>query len=111
MEYIGSPNINRDIVISRRLRFNHQTNNLLIQKPGEDDDGAGKIVIPYGTDLTNIGNGGSSYTPVIPEDLNRFTSFYPTSFSNNSIFNYFRGDNTGNLPLGVLVTTNNNEYN
>jgi hypothetical protein len=61
--------------------------------------------------LTNIGNGGSSYTPIILEDLNEFTSIYPSSFSNDSFFNYFRGGNPGNAPLGVLVTINNYEYN
>jgi hypothetical protein len=56
MDYFGQSNIYKDIVISKGLRFNDQTNNLVIQKPGEDDGGAGKIVIPYGTDLTNIGS-------------------------------------------------------
>jgi hypothetical protein len=41
MDYFGQPNHNKDIVISRGLRFNDQTNNLIIQKPGENDDGAG----------------------------------------------------------------------
>jgi hypothetical protein len=62
----------KDIVISKGFRFNYQIDNLVIQKLGQDDGGVGKIVIPYGTDLSNIGNGGSSYTPVIPEDLNTF---------------------------------------
>jgi hypothetical protein len=56
MDYFGQPNIYKDIVISRGLRFNDQTDNLVIQKSGEDDDGTGKILIPYGTDLTNIGS-------------------------------------------------------
>jgi hypothetical protein len=106
-----------DIVIPKGLRMNHQPTELIIQKPGEDD---GKIVIPYGTDLTNLetrlttlesNEEGSSYTPVIPEDFNKYTPFYPTSFSNDSFFNFFRGNNPGSPPLGVLVTTNNNEYN
>jgi hypothetical protein len=50
MDYFGQPNLYQDIVISRGLRFNDQTDNLVIQKPGEKDSGAGKIVIPYGTD-------------------------------------------------------------
>jgi hypothetical protein len=54
IEYFGQPNINKDIVISRGLSFNHQTDNLVILKPGEDDDGSDKIVIPYGTDMTNL---------------------------------------------------------
>jgi hypothetical protein len=56
------------------------------------------------------GSGGSSYTQVIPDDFNKFTSSYPTSFSNNSLFHYFRGDNPGNSPLGILLITNNYEY-
>jgi hypothetical protein len=56
----------------KRISFQYQTDNLVIQKPGEKDDGVGKIVIPYGTDLTNFGNGGNSYTPAIPEDLNTY---------------------------------------
>jgi hypothetical protein len=52
-----------------------------------------------------------NYIPAIPKDFNKFTSFYNSSFSNNSLLNYFRGDNPTNIRLGVLVTTNNNEYN
>jgi hypothetical protein len=72
-DYFGQPSIYEDIVILKGLRFNDQTDNLVIQKPGEEDGDAGKIVIPYGTDLTNIGTGGSSYTPTIPENLNMFS--------------------------------------
>jgi hypothetical protein len=57
MDYFGQPNHNKDIVISKGLRFNDQTDNLVIQKPGQADGGDGKIVIHYGIDLTNIGNG------------------------------------------------------
>jgi hypothetical protein len=56
------------------------------------------------------GSGGSSYTPAIPENFNKFTPFYPTSFSNDSFYNYFRLE-PWKLVIGVLVTTNNNEYN
>jgi hypothetical protein len=45
-----------DIVIPKGLRMNHQPEELIIQKPGEADGGAGKMVIPYGTDLTNVGS-------------------------------------------------------
>jgi hypothetical protein len=79
---------------------------LVIQKPGEDDDGAGKIVIPYRTDLTNIGNGGSSYTPAIPENLNTFSLNEPGSTPDNSLFNYYR--NADNSKLGVLVKAKDN---
>jgi hypothetical protein len=72
LDYFGRPSIYLDIIISRGFRFNHQTDNLVIQKPGQADGGAGKIVIPYGTNLTNLGNGGHSYTPAIPEDLNTY---------------------------------------
>jgi hypothetical protein len=34
--------------------MNHQPPELIVQKPGEADGGFGKIVIPYGTDLTNL---------------------------------------------------------
>jgi hypothetical protein len=54
MDYFGKFNLTQDIVISKGLRFNHQTDNLVIQKPGEDDDESDKIVIPYKTDLTNL---------------------------------------------------------
>jgi hypothetical protein len=43
-----------DIVIPKGLHMNHQPEELIIQKPGEADGGAHKIVIPYGTDLTNL---------------------------------------------------------
>jgi hypothetical protein len=77
--------------------MNHLPEELIIQKPGEEDGGSGKIVIPYGTDLINLEtrlttleseSGGSSYTPPIPEDFNKFTPFYPSSFSNNVLFNF-----------------------
>jgi hypothetical protein len=45
MDYFGQPSIYKDIVISKALRFNDQTDNLVIQKPGEDYGGGGKIVI------------------------------------------------------------------
>jgi hypothetical protein len=43
-----------DIVIPKGLRMNHQPTELIIQKPGEVNGGSGKIIIPYGTDLTNL---------------------------------------------------------
>jgi hypothetical protein len=112
-----------DIVIPKGLRMNHHPEELIIQKPGEADGGANKIVIPYGTDLINLANklftlesgsgsgpgseeGGSSYTPAIPEDLNTFSLNEPNSSPDNSLFNYYR--NADNSKLGVLVRTNNN---
>jgi hypothetical protein len=41
-----------DIVIPKGLRMNHQPEELIIQKPGEADIRANKIVIPYG--IANI---------------------------------------------------------
>jgi hypothetical protein len=43
-----------DIVIPKGLRMNNQLAELIIQKPGEANGGPNKIVIPYGTDLTNL---------------------------------------------------------
>jgi hypothetical protein len=56
IEYFAQLNLNQDIVISRGLCFNYQTDNLVIQKPGEDDDRSDKIVIAYGINLTNLGS-------------------------------------------------------
>jgi hypothetical protein len=42
--------------------------------------------------LTNIGNWGSSYTPVIPENLNTYTSSVNTYGGDSTLFQYF---NTG----------------
>jgi hypothetical protein len=86
MKYFGSPNLNQDIVISRGLRFNDQTTNLVIQKPGEADGRSGKIAIPYGTDLTNLGTGltvesesgggrGGSSTGLTVEDINAINPY------------------------------------
>jgi hypothetical protein len=44
-----------DIVIPKGLRMNYLPAELIIQKPGEADGGPNKIVIPYQTDLTNLG--------------------------------------------------------
>jgi hypothetical protein len=57
MDYFGQLNINHDIVLSKGLRFNHQINKLVIQKPREVDGGIGKITILYGIDLTNLRTG------------------------------------------------------
>jgi hypothetical protein len=43
-----------DIVIQKRLLMNHKPAELIIQKPGEANGGSGKIIILYGTDLTNL---------------------------------------------------------
>jgi hypothetical protein len=43
-----------DIVILMGLRMNHQPAELIIQKPGKAEGGVNKIVIPYGTDMTNL---------------------------------------------------------
>jgi hypothetical protein len=101
MDYFGSRSIYKDIVISKGLHFNDQTDNLVIQKPGEEDDGAGKIVIPSGTYLTNLGTGRSSYTPAIPEDLNTFSLNRSNSSTNKTISNYYR--NADNSKIGVSV--------
>jgi hypothetical protein len=56
--------------------------------------------------LTNIENGGNSYTPTIPEDLNTFPLNKTNSSTNKTIFNYYR--NANNSILGVSVGTNDN---
>jgi hypothetical protein len=89
MDYFGDPTISKDIVISKDLRFNDQTDNLVIQKPGQPDGGAGKIVIPYGTDLTNLGNGGRSYTPAIPDTLNTCSPSVNTYGGDSTLFQYY----------------------
>jgi hypothetical protein len=100
----GSSSTSNDIVISKGLRFNHQTDNLVIQKPGQGDGGDGKIIIPYGTDLTNIGSGGGSYTPPIPENLNAYTTGYTYSnLGNNVLFQYY---DTG---VGVYMKQENDD--
>jgi hypothetical protein len=43
-----------DIVIPKGLRMNHQSTELIIQNRREADTGPNKIVIPYGTDFTNL---------------------------------------------------------
>jgi hypothetical protein len=53
-----------------------------------------------------LGNGGSSYTPAIPEDLITFTLNKTNSSTNKTIFNYYR--NANNSQIGVLVGTNDN---
>jgi hypothetical protein len=63
-----------DIVIPKGFGMIHQPAYLIIQKPGKVNGGSGKIIIPYGTDLTNLvyklstlGSGSGSGEGVSPE--------------------------------------------
>jgi hypothetical protein len=130
MDYFGQPNLNHDIVVSSGFRFIHQTYNLIIQKPGEDDCGSCKIVISYETDLTNIksrfttlesGFGGGS-TNITIEDIKTINPYLgideyyydgqPMREKNEKFFQYYRTvDENNNLSgFGVKVQNYNNTY-
>jgi hypothetical protein len=137
---IGSMNPSTDdIDIPKGLRMNHQLEELTIQKPGEVNGGANKIIIPYGTDLTNLAyrlskveSGSGSGEGVSPEYIideiiatnpyvgvdqcyNLFESHERYSIPygmNNKFFQYFTkldGDDKMEA-FGVLVQIYNKDF-
>jgi hypothetical protein len=123
-----------DIIIPKGVGINHQPEELIIQKPGEVNGGVHKIVIPYGTDLTNLeyrlsGSGeGVSPEYIIDEitaQLNRYIGvdqcynlfesheLFSISYEmNNKFFQYFtKLDADDNMEaFGVLVQIYNKDF-